>query len=221
VKKAFDMIRNGNVSEYEVQQFILEEFKRNNLVGTKDLPIVAFNESAANPHYCPKKEDSKKIVSGIVMIDVWAKLNEEDAPYADITLMGSRGEISQEMKDAFFDVIKARDDCLNFIRMNLLENGEVIGKDCHDIVFNFLEEKHKGKFIHSTGHSLSWDDVHGYYPYLNSKSLMPLLKNVGYTIEPGLYFKEKFGVRSEIDFYITNRNELIVTTEMQKDFVKL
>jgi len=37
---------------------------------------------------------------------------------------------------------------------------------------------------------------------------------IGYTIEPGLYFKN-FGIRSEVDFYINAKNQLIITSELQ------
>jgi len=36
-----------------------------------------------------------------------------------------------------------------------------------------------------------------------------------------IYLKDKFGVRSEIDFYINSDEELIITTDIQKSIVKL
>ena len=57
--------------------------------------------------------------------------------------------------------------------------------------------------------------------YVCDENLEPLLTNLGYTIEPGIYIDEEIGMRSEIDFYISNSLELIVTSPMQKTFVKL
>jgi Xaa-Pro aminopeptidase len=44
---------------------------------------------------------------------------------------------------------------------------------------------------------------------------------VGYTIEPGIYLKNKFGVRSEIDFYINEKNRVVITTKVQREILKV
>src|SRR5437588_4722750 len=41
---------NGGTHEYEIQQWIAEAFRRENLV-TEDLPIVGVNANSGNPHY--------------------------------------------------------------------------------------------------------------------------------------------------------------------------
>src|SRR3989344_5378764 len=94
--RAFSLIsRNlGMISEYEVQEFILSEYKKEGMVtlrsDKKYVPerhppqIVAVNENTANPHYFPQKRKSK-IIKGndLILLDIWARLNEENAPFAD------------------------------------------------------------------------------------------------------------------------------------------
>ena len=73
---------------------------------------------------------------------------------------------------------------------------------------------------HSLGHSLGIKEDHGPKPdWLYAENYFELAKNLGYTIEPGIYFSNKFGIRSEIDFYISADNELILTTDLQKEIV--
>jgi Xaa-Pro aminopeptidase len=45
--------------------------------------------------------------------------------------------------------------------------------------------------------------------------------NIPFTIEPGLYFKNRFGVRSEIDCYVTENYKLIITTKVQKRIIRI
>ena len=52
--------RNGSVTEYEIQQWLAEAFKHEDLV-TEDLPIVAVNANSGNPHYGPQAQGSAQI----------------------------------------------------------------------------------------------------------------------------------------------------------------
>ena len=45
-------VRNGGTHEFEMQQWILEAFRREDLI-TVDAPIVAVNRNSGNPHYEP------------------------------------------------------------------------------------------------------------------------------------------------------------------------
>ena len=84
VDEAFAYIRQHTlVTEYAVQQFILERFAARGLT-TYHPPIVAVNAHGADPHYMPTAEHSAPICPGdFVLIDLWAK--EPQGVYADIT----------------------------------------------------------------------------------------------------------------------------------------
>ncbi len=47
-------VRNGGTTEYQIQQWFMEAFRRENLV-TDDPPIVAVNANSGNPHYEPQR----------------------------------------------------------------------------------------------------------------------------------------------------------------------
>jgi Xaa-Pro aminopeptidase len=59
-----------------------------------------------------------------------------------------------------------------------------------------IEKSGYGKyFVHSTGHGVGLD-IHE-YPNINSRSDVTIENNMVFTIEPGIYLNEQFGVRIE------------------------
>lgn len=223
--EVFDFIRKNKdpVSEYEIQQFILSKFKEYGLKSDKDPPIVAFDENSAIPHYFPKKKSKLLRKNSIILIDIWAKLKNSNFPFADITWMAYYGKtIPKDINEIFVRVIKTRNKTINFIKIKLKKKVIPSGKDISKIAINILNKNNlSNKMNHYLGHSIGFTSPHGNKNGLNSSNKFKLIKNLGYTIEPGIYLKGKFGVRSEIDFYISEDNKVIVTTEMQKEIIKI
>lgn len=219
---AFALIKNNaEISEFEVQQHITEQFENNQLKTDRDNAIVAFRENTGFVHYYPSADCKKLIPDTLIMIDLWARVDEEESPFADITWMAYLGKsVDVEVEKTFNLVIKARDTALKFIRKNLKAGKIPTGKEIDDITRKVIITAGLGeKFTHTTGHSLGFDSPHGKEFGLNWKNEHPLIKNLGYTIEPGVYFENKFGIRSEIDFYINDKLELIITTKVQKELI--
>jgi len=74
-------------------------------------------------------------------------------------------------------------------------------------------------FLHSLGHGLGMASPHwrgGNFRRTNSNQIF---KNVGYTIEPGIYLKGKFGARSEMDFYIDKNMKVVLSGPIQKKLI--
>lgn len=218
--KAFAYIAASQiVNEYEVQQFILNEFRMNNLAIDKDPPIVAFGENTAFPHYFPMKETARQLIpGGPIMIDIWSKLNNKEAPFADITWMGYYGQPSRRFQDIYDRVTEARDTALWFLEERL-QAGEIpTGREVDNVARNSIERAGFGyAFTHSTGHSIGLTSPHGIWGHIRRTNTQPLFTNLGYTIEPGIYLPGEFGIRSEINFYITDDLKLIRGTIAQKD----
>lgn len=217
--------KNNSISEYEIQQFILDKFNKYNLETDKDPPIVAFNNNSATPEFYPKKISKTLQHNTLILIDLWAKLKVKNAPFADITWVAFYGKkISPEIKEVFDIVVKARDNALTYIKTQLKDKKRIpTGKDvdsvaCHTII----ETGYKKNILHEVGHSLGTIQDHGPKPnWIYQKNRCRLWKNLAYTIEPGVYLKNKFGIRSEIDFYISKDNKVIVTTNLQKEIILL
>lgn len=216
---AYIRLNKKSITEKEVQVFIYEKIKELDLFIDKTPVIVAFGSSSSDPHYNPDGKSNRKLRSGdIIMIDLWGRLNKIGAPFADITWMGYCGrKMPKEMEKVFNIVLKSRDEGIRFIK-NELKKGEMpIGKEIDKIVRDYIHQNGYGdKFIHGTGHSLGFHGPHGNMRLLRKNAHRPLHKNVAYTIEPGIYLEDKFGIRSEMDFYISNNYKFVATTVIQR-----
>jgi Xaa-Pro dipeptidase len=203
--------------EYSIQQYILENFQASGLV-TDSAPIVAVNRNSADPHYQPSAERHAEIKKGdLLLIDLWAKMNEPDAVYADITWMGYLGRrVPDNYRSAFELVRQARDRGVRFIREELQSGTFPAGFRVDDAVRGVIEKAGFGEyFVHRTGHNLG-QEVHGNgvnFDNLETHDTRLAGPGVGCTIEPGIYLDD-FGIRSEIDIYISD-SDVEVTTESQ------
>jgi len=222
---AFEYVRtHPRCSELDVQKFILEQYKKHNLKTALGRPIVAFGPSVAFPHYNPARARPRKLRKGyVVEIDVWARLNEPRAPYADITWVGYVGKrIPKNIKKVFDIVLEARSASLSLLRNHLRKKKLPTGYEVDHAAMQVLllhGYKYRKEILHTTGHSLGTASPHGVYGAISSKNKELLKKNLGYTIEPGIYLKGKFGIRSEINFYITSSYKLEITSKVQKSLL--
>lgn len=209
--------KNREIKEEEVRAFVRKLYRQNNLTSDKQSPIVAFRENTSFVHYFGERPKKLK-PNSLILLDFWARLNQAQSPQADLTWMAFSGKkVSGEVNRIFNLVIKARNKSLHELKKTILKKQMPSGFSLDEAARGVIRKAgHVEKFMHTTGHSLGFSSPHGREPGLNYKNHLPIEKNLGYTIEPGVYFKNKFGIRSEIDFYINLKNQLIVTTEIQK-----
>ncbi|MFA6306693.1 MAG: M24 family metallopeptidase [Patescibacteria group bacterium] len=223
IKKIVEFIKyNPETTDVAIRQFIKKRYKRYHLKSDKQKSIVAFGKSTAHVHYYAEKP--RRLKKGdIIMIDIWARLEEIGAPFADITWMMYYGrKLPKQHVDAFRIVAQAREMAIKYLQSNLKNKTIPLGKEIDDAARNYLNDHGLAeKFLHSTGHSLGLVSPHGRRTRISRKGRQSLPLNIGYTIEPGIYFKNKFGVRSEIDFYIDENYKLIITTICQKQIIKI
>ncbi|MBI2618962.1 MAG: M24 family metallopeptidase [Ignavibacteriales bacterium] len=211
-----DRIRSGQpLTEYDVQQFMLTEFRSRGLVTESD-PNCSVNANSANPHYEPTGEIHSPLKKGdFVLIDLWAKKNKSRSVYADITWTGYVGEAVPEEYQKIFEVVKGgRDAALKFVKDAFAKKEEICGYQVDDAARKFIEGKGYGEyFIHRTGHSIG-EVIHGNganMDNLETHDERKVLPRSSFSIEPGVYLPGKFGVRSEIDVYVSAEGQVIVT----------
>ena len=229
--KAFGFIRdkilsNSAVTEYDVQQFMVSEFKNRGLVTSSD-PNCSVNANSANPHYEPTKEIHSPLQKGdFVLLDLWAKKDKLRSVYADITWTGFIGEIVPDEYEKIFQIVKGgRDAALNFVRSSMEEGKVIHGYEVDDAARNYITQHGYGEyFVHRTGHSIG-EEVHGNganMDNLETRDERTIIPQTSFSIEPGIYLRDKFGIRSEIDVYITKDNEVLVTgLPMQENVVAI
>jgi Xaa-Pro dipeptidase len=223
--EVFDYLKNNpKTTEFQTQEFVINRFENYNLKTDTFRPIIAFLENTAAVHYYASPKKSKNLrPNSLILVDIWAKLNKKDAPFADITWMGYYGsKVPEEIKKVFGIVIRSRNNAIDHIKSSLRKKIIPTGKEIDAIAESYIEKHGFGKcFLHGTGHPLGFTNDHGRGVYLNEKGRGRLSKLVGYTIEPGIYIKNKFGIRREIDFFIDENFKLNITTPVQDKIIIL
>ena len=79
------------------------------------------------------------------------------------------------------------------------------------------------RFLHRTGHSIG-EEVHGNGANLDgleTRDERRLLPNTCFSIEPGIYLSGQFGIRSELDVYVTDREAVVFGTPLQTEIVPI
>jgi Xaa-Pro aminopeptidase len=138
------------------------------------------------------------------LIDLWGGHSSGDVP-ADQTWMGFMGpELPEEAAEIWTVVRDARDAGFRFLQERFASGSEVRGYEVDDVCRAHIREHGFGEqFVHRTGHSMD-TDLHGSGPNLDNletKDDRLLVPGVGFSIEPGIYFTDRIGVRSEINVY--------------------
>jgi Xaa-Pro aminopeptidase len=206
-------IRGGS-TEVRVQDRIMEHFAANGLV-TDHPPIVGVNAHAGDPHYAPDRDNDTPIKKGdLVLIDLWAKMNQPWATYSDLTRMFYIGsEVPAKFAEVFKIVAAARDAGIAIVRDAFAQKKLLQGWQVDDATRAVIEKAGYGaSFIHRTGHSIG-QETHGNganMDNLETHEERRVLPKTCFSIEPGIYLPE-FGVRSETNVYIDATGNVHVT----------
>ena len=216
-------VRNGGTHEHEIQQWIMDAFKRENLV-TDDPPVVAVNANSGNPHYDPSPKHPAPIREGdFVLLDIWARLNRPGAVYYDITWTGIVGKKpSDRQKEIFKVVTEARDLGVKTVQEAIAAGKPIAGWEVDRAVRGHIKEAgYADQFIHRTGHSIG-TDVHANGANMDDLEIhdeRKILPNSCFSIEPGIYLND-FGVRSEVNVLV-RQGKAEVTGKIQHEIVTI
>jgi Xaa-Pro aminopeptidase len=226
--ETFEVIKQATragppLDEYGVQQFVLRRFRERGLT-TSHPPIVGANLNAADSHYSPPEKGSAPIRRGdLVLLDLWAKLDQPDSVYYDITWMAYCGEqVPEPMAKAFAVAMGARDAGIRLVREAMAAGRTLRGFEVDDVVSGHIQTCGYGSNLrHRTGHSIG-REVHGVGANMDNMEThdeRPVIPWTCFSIEPALYLPE-FGVRTEVNVFVEERDAR-VTGEMQTGFVRL
>ena len=209
------------VTEWQMQQFILERFKAEGLVNDHG-PDVAVNANASNPHYDPKQGACSEIKKGdVLLMDMWAKLDLPNGVYYDITWLGFCGSEPPSQVERVFTVVRdARDRAIKKVQTAIQGKQDLRGFEVDDAARSHIRDEGFGDyFFHRTGHSIG-TEVHGSGANMDNLETHDERKVIPWTcfsVEPGIYLPE-FGVRLEVDIFVGDQ-EARVTGEIQNKIV--
>ena len=211
------------INEYQVQQFILEQFKKEGCITEGD-PICGVNGNAADPHYIPTEKKSSAIKEGdFILIDLWCKKSLPHAVFADITRVGvAANKPTPKQQEIFSLVRKAQKAGTDLVIKAYSEGKEIKGGEVDAKVREVIKEGGYGNYFnHRTGHNIHTVN-HG--PGANLDCIetddhRPLIPRTCFSIEPGIYLPGEFGVRLEYDVYIHEDGKVEVTLPPQEELV--
>ena len=219
-----DAVRAGaRVTEWEMQQFILTRFGEDGLT-TDHGPDVAINANASNPHYDPRQDACSEIHAGdLVLIDMWAKLNQPGAVYYDITWTGFCGASPPADIQNIFGIVRdARDKAIQRVTEAVAKRRELRGFEVDDAAREHIRQAGYAEyFFHRTGHSIG-EEVHGTGANMDNLETHDERRVIPWTcfsIEPGIYLP-KFGIRSEVNVFV-EESRAGVTGEIQCELLAL
>ncbi|MGD2027854.1 MAG: Xaa-Pro peptidase family protein [Anaerolineales bacterium] len=177
-----ELLKNGSLSELPFQ------------------PIVSTGPNGANPHAFPSE---RQLSSGdLLVIDFGANWN---GYLSDITRTFAVGEFSPEQERVHNTVLAAN---------QAGRDTAAPGISCGEVdaaARAVIEAAGYGEyFIHRTGHGLGMQAHEE--PYIRGGNPLALEPGMTFTIEPGIYLPDRFGVRIEDNVLITPERLRSLTT---------
>lgn len=204
VKAIRDYIdNNDNISEYDIAEQLEKEFKRYGAKSLSFKSIVAKDKNSALAHYSKCSKDEILKDGSLVLIDCGAYYEQGLA--TDITRVFVKGEPSKLQKNVYTVVLKMFLNAYNYKPVSA--NGKFIGYNIDEFARKIYSENEIEGFVfnHGLGHGIGVS-VHEYPPNLskNEMAKVEIKGNMCFTIEPGLYNENYFGVRLENSCYMKN-----------------
>ena len=168
--------------------------------------ICAFDENAAIIHYKPTKQNSRKFNQNkILLIDSGAHYLEGTTDVTRVISLNIR--VSKTIKKNYTLILKS---LIKLENHKFQKNVSSLTIDKY--VRNFLL-KHNIHYGHGTGHGVGYfNDVHEKYPIISKKFNQPIFNNNLFSVEPGFYVPNKYGLRIE-NLYFSKLNKGSIALE--------
>ncbi len=199
------------IMEYEIEAELLHEFIRNRSKGFAYAPIIASGNNANVLHYVENNRECKD--GDMLLMDVAA----EYANYSsDLTrTIPVNGRFTPRQKAVYEAVLRVKNEATAMLvpgtmwaefhkEVGKLMTSELLGLGLLDKADVQNENKdwpaYKKYFMHGTSHHIGLN-THDY-----GALKTPMVANMVYTVEPGIYIpEEKMGVRLEDDVVIQEK----------------
>jgi Xaa-Pro aminopeptidase len=174
-------------------------------------PIVAIDANSAVPHYDTKRGNNQKLRNGsVLLLDYGVQYESYNS---DISRMIFIGDQSTEIMTAYEGLRKAQEETVQFVQK---------AKSLKEVdLFCRAELKKAGlpDFPHSTGHGVGIE-VHE-SPKVSFRSTDQIKPFQILTIEPGIYFPDKWGMRVEDTVFVDEKTQVKSLTKFPKKYLQL
>lgn len=173
-------------------------------------PIVAIDENAAIPHYDTKTGTARIKSSSVILLDFGV---EYKSYISDITRMVFVGKQSNEVVNMYNALLSAQEKTVAYIG-----KGKML-RDVDAFCRKELQNAGLPNYSHSTGHGVGLE-VHE-NPKVSLKSEEVVTPHQVFTVEPGVYILEKYGMRIEDTVVINKDHNAVSLTSFPKTFLQL
>jgi Xaa-Pro aminopeptidase len=208
IKKALDFHRQCliylkqiiRVGRSERQVFErLERYVRDHHQQFSFPAIIASGPNASFPH---ARITERKFRRGDpVLVDMGIDI---EGYKSDLTRMFFLGKISHHMREVYDAVAQAQRLAIAKIKPG------VLAKDIDAQARNFLKQKKLDVFFnHSLGHGVGLE-IHE-APGISPKSLVTIKEGMVFTVEPGVYIPDQFGIRIEDMVLVTSKGHKVLS----------
>ena len=199
-KECFDNIKNFK-TEKEIYNFLLKKTKENKCKLAYK-PIVANNNWIIHPK--PRKYKLKK---GFLLIDFGVRYNGYCCDETRTIYLGKPNKKDIELYNL---ILKIQETAIKNLKPGI-ECSKFSKKHAD------LFKGYRKYFIHALGHGVGKRIHQG--PRISEKSKDNFEKNTIIAIEPGLYFKNKYGIRIEDTILI--KDKPIILTKTGKKLISI
>ena len=188
-------------TELQVKEFIEAEIEKDGYKTSFPL-IVASGKNAAIPHYSPRQNKLK----GFCVVDFGINYN---GYCTDITRTFFVGKSTKKEIELYNLVNNAKNYASTLITPG--KRTAFVTKKTRQAL-----GKYEKYFTHGLGHGIGLE-IHE-FPNLKTEAKDKFYPGMIFTIEPGIYIKNKLGIRIEDD-YLLGEKGLIQLTKAPKDLV--
>lgn len=212
LKKILKIIKKG-VREKEIV-FYLENYLKEKGFRLAFDPIVAIDRNSAIPHYVTQEGEGEVKEGSVILIDFGVKF---DNYCSDITRMIFYQPKPQTLK--IYQLVKnLQEKIIDYINKEKnssfsLREIDNFGRRLHFLYFSKIGET----YPHSTGHGVGLE-IHE-LPKISQSSEDFLKTGQVFTIEPGVYFPNLYGMRIEDTVYVKKDLKVEVLTKFTKEAI--
>lgn len=197
MQAAVDACRPG-VTEAEVAWEAESAFRKDGAERV-EFTLVAAGKNGAEPHH---HSDGTVLEKGEgIIIDIGASLSGYKS---DITRVVYLGEPDKPFLQAYNAVLAANEAGRKAARPGA--TAELVDAAARRTL---TETGHGERFIHRTGHGIGMD-IHE-EPYIREGGTLVLEEGMVFSVEPGVYYTDKFGIRIEDIVAVTENGEKTLT----------
>ena len=173
-------------------------------------PIIAVDAHAAIPHYHTKKGEGVIKDGSLLLIDFGVKAHNY---CSDNTRMVGIGNVSDEIKKTYAALLAVQKKTIKYA------NEAISLKDIDQYCRSELQKHTLPNYNHSTGHGVGLE-VHE-SPRISAASIDEKKLGHVFTLEPGIYYPGKWGMRIEDTVTVLDQGKIEVLTRFPKELILL